>query len=177
MTLWPIRLSGWEYQKVDNRTGGSENGVCLPHALGNSHFIGYSRVFNLLGILFIGYDWDLLSNPNHFIGYSKSPSQKNRRKRCHWIIQAGRHSKHCEEDQPLRGPPFPSISSHLLNCPQDLADLEDLVHLAVAGEQRSESVQLGHNASDSPQVNGGAVSGRSEQHLRRSVPGAESVVE
>lgn len=73
----------------------------------------------------------------------------------------------------MRPHPF----SHLLNCSQDLADLEDLVHLAVAGEQRSECVQLGHNASDGPQVNGGAVSGRSEQHLRSSVPGPESVVE
>lgn len=65
---------------------------------------------------------------------------------------------------------LPSTSSHLLDCSQDLADLEDLIHLAVAREKRPESVQLGHNASDSPQVNGGTVSRRSEQHLRSSVP-------
>lgn len=69
----------------------------------------------------------------------------------------------------------PSTSPHLLDCSQDLADLEDLVHLTVAREKRSESVQLCHNASNSPQVNGGAVSGRSEQHLRSSVPGRRAV--
>lgn len=70
----------------------------------------------------------------------------------------------------------PSTSPHLLDRSQDLADLEDLVHLTVAREKRSESVQLGHNASNSPQVNGGAVSRRSEQHLRSSVPGRRAVL-
>lgn len=66
---------------------------------------------------------------------------------------------------------FRTISSHLFDCSQDLADLKDLIHFTVSGEKRSESVKFSHDASDGPQVNRGAVSGRSQQDLRSSVPG------
>lgn len=43
---------------------------------------------------------------------------------------------------------------HLLQRSQHLTDLEDLVHLAVAGEQRPECVELRHDASHGPDVDG-----------------------
>lgn len=46
------------------------------------------------------------------------------------------------------------VKPHLLQRSQHLADLEDLVHLAVAGEQGSEGVELGHDAAHSPDVDG-----------------------
>lgn len=60
--------------------------------------------------------------------------------------------------------------AHLLQRSQHLTDLEDLVHLAVAREQRSECVELRHDASHGPDVNGRAVGVGLEQNLWGSVP-------
>ena len=62
------------------------------------------------------------------------------------------------------------VLTNLLQRPQHLADLEDLVHLTGAGEQGSEGVELGHDAAHCPEVDGGAVGGGSQQYLRRAVP-------
>lgn len=62
------------------------------------------------------------------------------------------------------------MMAHLGQRPQHLADPEDLVHLAVAGEQRSEGVELRHDAAHGPDVNGRAVGAGPEQNLWGSVP-------
>lgn len=51
-------------------------------------------------------------------------------------------------------PQHVTMMVHLLQRSQDLADLEDLVHLAVAREQGSERVELRHDASHGPDVDG-----------------------
>ena len=72
--------------------------------------------------------------------------------------------------------PDPRTSHHhhphtdLPKGPQHLADLEDLVHLAGAGEQGSECVELGHDAAHGPEVDGGAVVAGSQENLRGPVP-------
>lgn len=48
----------------------------------------------------------------------------------------------------------PVVMFHLLQRSQHLTDLEDLVHLAVAREQRPERVKLRHDASHGPDVDG-----------------------
>lgn len=66
---------------------------------------------------------------------------------------------------------MPVVTAHLRQRPQHLADLEDLVHLAVAGKQGSEGVELCHDAAHGPDVDGRAVGAGLEQDLWRSVPG------
>ena len=66
------------------------------------------------------------------------------------------------------------VLTNLLQRPQHLADLEDLVHLTVAGEQGSEGVEFRHDATHSPEVDGGAVGGGSQQDLRSAVPAQQS---
>jgi len=62
------------------------------------------------------------------------------------------------------------MAPHLLQRSQHLTDLEDLVYLAVAREQGSESVQLRHDAAHGPDVDGRAVRSGLEQNLWGSVP-------
>ena len=48
----------------------------------------------------------------------------------------------------------PVVMVHLFQCSQHLTDLEDLIHLTVAREQGSQCVELRHDASHSPDVDG-----------------------
>lgn len=51
-------------------------------------------------------------------------------------------------------------------------DLEDLVNFTAAREERSEGVELCHNAAYCPHVNRRVVVGGVQKHLRSSVPAA-----
>lgn len=62
------------------------------------------------------------------------------------------------------------MAPHLSQCSQHLTDLEDLVHLTVAWEQRSEGVQLCHDAADCPDIYRRVVRLGLEQNLWGSVP-------
>lgn len=64
----------------------------------------------------------------------------------------------------------PVMMVHLLQRSQHLTDLKDLIHFAVAREQRSKCVKLCHDASHSPDVDGRAVGVRLQQNLWGSVP-------
>lgn len=64
----------------------------------------------------------------------------------------------------------PDLLTHLLQRPQNLTDLEDLVHLTVAREQGSDRVQLRHDASHGPDVDGRTVGVGLEQNLWGTVP-------
>ena len=66
------------------------------------------------------------------------------------------------------------VLTNLLQHPQHLADLEDLVHLAGAGEQGPEGIELSHDAAHGPQVDGGAVGGGPQQDLRGAVPAQQT---
>ena len=60
--------------------------------------------------------------------------------------------------------------------PHDAADLVDLINLGGAGEERSPGVELGHDASHGPQINGAGVGGGAEQDLGCSVPASADIV-
>lgn len=59
---------------------------------------------------------------------------------------------------------------YLFGCPQYLADFEDSIDLTGPGEERPEGVHLCHDAAHSPDVDGRAVAGGPQEHLRSPVP-------
>lgn len=59
---------------------------------------------------------------------------------------------------------------YLFRCPQHLANFEDCVNFTGPREERPEGVHFGHDAAHGPHVNGGAVVGGPQQHLRSPVP-------
>lgn len=59
---------------------------------------------------------------------------------------------------------------------QDAEDLEDLVNLGVAGEQRLAGGHLGENAADRPHVDTGGVLATTEQNLGSAVPESDDFV-
>ena len=70
------------------------------------------------------------------------------------------------------GREFMCVSTHLSGRAEHGADLEDLVDLAGAGEQRAQRVQLRHDGAHRPDVDRRVVIGRAQQHFRRAVPDA-----
>lgn len=60
---------------------------------------------------------------------------------------------------------------YLFRCPQQLADFEDGVNFTGPGEEWPEGVHFRHDAAHGPDVNGGAVAGRPQEHFRSPVPG------
>ena len=53
----------------------------------------------------------------------------------------------------------------LVGSAQHRADLEDLVDLGVAGEERAEGVELGHDAAHRPDVDRGRIEGAAETSI------------
>lgn len=60
---------------------------------------------------------------------------------------------------------------HLFGCPQQLANFEDGVNFTGPGKEWPEGVHFCHDAAHRPDVNGGAVVGRSQEHFWGPVPG------
>ena len=53
----------------------------------------------------------------------------------------------------------------LVGSAQHRADLEDLVDLGVAGEERAEGVELGHDAAHRPDVDRGRIERAAETNI------------
>ena len=51
-------------------------------------------------------------------------------------------------------------ATNLFHSAQDLADLKNFIHFTVAGKERPQSVEFGHDAAHCPQVDGRVVGGR-----------------
>lgn len=69
--------------------------------------------------------------------------------------------------------PRASVPYHyLFGCPQQLANFEDGVNFTGPGEEWPEGVHFRHDAAHCPDVNGGAVVGRPQEHFWSPVPGA-----
>lgn len=60
---------------------------------------------------------------------------------------------------------------YLFWSPQYLANFEDCVNFTGPREEWPEGVHFGHDAAHCPDVDGGAVVGGPQEHLRSPVPG------
>lgn len=67
-------------------------------------------------------------------------------------------------------------AAHLAGCTKHRANLVELIHLAAAGKKRTKRIQLGHDAAHGPEIDGAAVIGGVQQHLRRSIPTRRYVI-
>lgn len=64
----------------------------------------------------------------------------------------------------------------LCRCTEKAEDLEDLVDLRVAWEERFPSCHFGEDATDAPHVNTSAVLPAAEENLRRAIPESDDFV-